>query len=947
MFTDTENQNLYIFDSIAGDKTGALNVLSSGIELNPVERYDASFTYPLDLMWQGAIVTFEGEPIYRSVDDVGLWVMVENPPWITMDGYDYDYVDNNICNIDFSDDKGSHSLFRAQKYGPDSIFDTLAQYMDGERIEDYVDNNLSDVDSSEDKGSHSNFTAQQYGPDSLYDTLTESSGSTNTYSLDATGGHMIVGNGNPDWGSARGTISFWLQWDIVDDRPWGQHTNMETRISGTHLVLDWGGDNSLTSSTSFTAGEWYFIAIVWDEFSNDLILYVGDEDTAPTVDASTGSWYSSVSYVGVTQNNFMNSRAGSYQVNGHGDDLRYYDTDRGLAEIQSDYNIELTGSEANLRSYFKLNNNFDDIGPDNNDGSGSGSYSFSTDVAFGGAETNYELDLEVQFTNLVDFLPTEELCIYAGALGSEDLRVDYWSGSAWENLATDLTADSWNNYTVSLTSSTFTVRFNGGSETSDTTQDQWEIDAVLVRSEGTGSKEHTVGNDTSDVDSSADLGNLVDFDNMKTADLTYADLTESVSGGGITFVNVAEASATSGTSAQVNKPTDTAENDFMMALLVSTTSSGDGSTMSSVPPGWTLEHDYIQSAYSGQHVYIYWKVAGASEPSSYTWTWTSYCGWVAQITTFRGVDTSSPIHVEGAVNQESSSSPMSPSITTTEDNCVIWLYDMCDDDDVPYSGGAPGGTSWIDRTEINSPGNGIGISTAYFVQATAGATGNRDWTLDDNEENSGQQYALKPAPTDYRLVQEVQWTNVPHSLPNEELSIYGGSMGDEDILVDVWNGTSWETVFTDLSSGWNNVSITQWLTTSNFTIRFRDGTEVGDASPDTWLIDVALIHVWNVQVDGYDLDLEVQWTDADFDEDNEELCIYGGAMGAEDIMVDVWNGSSWVNVFTDLNSGWNNVTVSEYLISPIFTIRFKGADIIGDMTQDFWAIDATLLHLWN
>ena len=38
---------------------------------------------------------------------------------------------------------------------------------------DYVDNDDSDVDSSEDKGTHSNFTAQQYGPDSIYDTLTE------------------------------------------------------------------------------------------------------------------------------------------------------------------------------------------------------------------------------------------------------------------------------------------------------------------------------------------------------------------------------------------------------------------------------------------------------------------------------------------------------------------------------------------------------------------------------------------------------------------------------------------------------------------------------------------------------------------------------------------------------------------------------------------------------
>ncbi len=273
----------------------------------------------------------------------------------------------------------------------------------------------------------------------------------NSHSLDATGGYMIVGNGNPDWGSTSGTISFWIQWDTVANRPWGQHTDMEARMSGTNLVLDWGGDNSLTSSTSFTSGQWYFIAITWNEATNELTLYVGDEDTAPAVDASTSSWFSAVSTGGVTQNNFMASRGGLNPIDGHGDDLRYYDTDRSLPEIQSDYNTELTGSETNLRSYFKLNNDFDDIGPDNNDGSGSGSYSFSSSVPFGAPPT-------------------------------ENLRVDVWTGATWQNIFTDLT-NGWNNASVSsyLDSSTFTIRFKGGTETSDATQDSWDIDATLLK----------------------------------------------------------------------------------------------------------------------------------------------------------------------------------------------------------------------------------------------------------------------------------------------------------------------------------------------------------------------------------------------------------------------------------------------------------------------------------
>jgi hypothetical protein len=52
------------------------------IEFNPVERYQASFTYPLDVAWRGAVVVFDGEPIYPVTGTTGLWVMVEAPPTV-------------------------------------------------------------------------------------------------------------------------------------------------------------------------------------------------------------------------------------------------------------------------------------------------------------------------------------------------------------------------------------------------------------------------------------------------------------------------------------------------------------------------------------------------------------------------------------------------------------------------------------------------------------------------------------------------------------------------------------------------------------------------------------------------------------------------------------------------------------------------------------------------
>ena len=112
-------------------------------------------------------------------------------------------------------------------------------------------------------------------------------------------------------------------------------------------------------------------------------------------------------------------------------------------------------------------------------------------------------------------------------------------------------------------------------------------------------------------------------------------------------------------------------------------------------------------------------------------------------------------------------------------------------------------------------------------------------------------------------------------------------------------------------------------------------------------VDAALISVNYTSVSNCELDLEVQWTNVDYNEANEELCIYGGTMGSENIMVDVWNGSAWQNLFADLTGGWNNVTVTSYLTSPTFTIRFKGATETSDSTQDNWAVDATLLHVWS
>jgi len=137
-----------------------------------------------------------------------------------------------------------------------------------------------------------------------------------------------------------------------------------------------------------------------------------------------------------------------------------------------------------------------------------------------------------------------------------------------------------------------------------------------------------------------------------------------------------------------------------------------------------------------------------------------------------------------------------------------------------------------------------------------------------------------------------------------------------------------------------------YVKTSSTSFKVETTFGTGGTGTDTIYSKQSVIYVLKIPKK-YELDLEVQWTSATYNLLNEQLCIYGGTMGAENIRVDVWNGSAWINLFTDLSSGWNNVSVSSYLISSTFTIRFKGGTETGDTTQDTWNIDATLLHVWS
>ena len=813
----------------------------------------------------------------------------------------YYYV-NQLSNVDSLLDYGTHSNFTAQRYGPDSSFDNLTEENLGgfQIIPDYVDNNSSNVDSSANKGIESNFTAQQYGPDSVSDTLTEestgvaiakvgtdTSGTGNSLTLSFS--HTLAAGSNRlvvVYAQAENYGSIDISGITYGGTGMTKAIDGVTTSSGYYMLVEiwYLLEASLGSTGSKTVSITYSGAASSLEVNGFCAEYANAKQAAPEATDADGSTFSTT----VTNNVSPSTGAWVFSAVGCGQAGSY---------THSSPQTEVL-DRADASSQFAVAELRGGNGETSESSTWSGS-SFNRQhrvCASWAPANNYELDLEVQFTDVIHFLPTEELCIYARTTGAENIRVDVWNTTTttWDNIFPDLNANSWNNASVAtwLTSSNFTIRFKGGNEVGDTTQDQWQIDASLLRVGGAGSNEDAVDNDTSNADGSADVGTLTNFDNMKTKDNSMANLTEGAVGGGGTV--------------------------------------------------WLWQEDTSgYTSTSSFETYQFW--------SSWT-TNSTTSGTITKIGIYVFANPGNSPQVKLGIYGDSGGNPNN---LLGQTNAATIM-----------------GAGWLDL-DIVGGGVSINPSTTYHVAhitniapttpwrylktatPTSNYRNNRVWsnlfdpagaTTKSGTSRYGAYRIGYTQPPDYRLDQEVQWTDLTHSLPNENLSIYGGTMGNEDINVDVWNGTGWENVFTDLTSGWNNISITKWLTASTFTIRFSDGNTTGDSTPETWQIDIALIHIWN---DNYMLDLEVQWINVDFSEANEQLCIYGGAMGSENLKVDVWTGSSWQNVFTSLNSGWNNVTVSAYLTSPTFTIRFKGSIETADATQDSWGIDATLLHLWS
>jgi large repetitive protein len=185
-----------------------------------------------------------------------------------------------------------------------------------------------------------------------------------------------------------------------------------------------------------------------------------------------------------------------------------------------------------------------------------------------------------------------------------------------------------------------------------------------------------------------------------------------------TLPNITAGSTTFGTSAPcnsssnvitLNKPAGVASGNVLIAAITL------GNSAITAPSGWIL----ISSFTNWSPSYVYYKVAGASEPANYTWTFSA--GEIASgvITNFTGTFCNSPVGVRSV---EVTSVYTASSVTTSTANQMLVAI---------FSGGG-GLTTWSTPAGMTADYSGGQNcrSTAIFhgIQAAAGASGPKTGT---------------------------------------------------------------------------------------------------------------------------------------------------------------------------------------------------------------------------
>ena len=198
----------------------------------------------------------------------------------------------------------------------------------------------------------------------------------------------------------------------------------------------------------------------------------------------------------------------------------------------------------------------------------------------------------------------------------------------------------------------------------------------------------------------------------------------------VTFESKAESEGKS-TSIPIGKPSGTVAGN----LLLATIGQDQHDAVISAPSGWTLISrgaggaDFTKDAYLA----IFYKIAGSSEPSSYSFTSTKGENFAAAILRYSGVDTAAPVTHPGVDSDgfsgNKSTTPTAPSVSTVYTNTkVVRIFTQKQGENSVTS---PTGT--VERVVVDEDGN-ITLGVADSNKTSTGSTGSAVFTTGQDKD---------------------------------------------------------------------------------------------------------------------------------------------------------------------------------------------------------------------
>lgn len=186
----------------------------------------------------------------------------------------------------------------------------------------------------------------------------------------------------------------------------------------------------------------------------------------------------------------------------------------------------------------------------------------------------------------------------------------------------------------------------------------------------------------------------------------------------------------------INKPSGVVQGDLMIAQLVK---SNNAYTMSLA--GWTLIQDGSPAS-GGPYMGTFYKVAGASEPASYTFVGTGSsptAGGIIRITGAKVIDTSSERY-----NDTASTTATGNTITPTYSNSYLLFFVGNVAGTTSEYAIATNNPSWTELWETSR--TGVYCSFAYGSRPETTATGSATATLSSSSRSAVHLIAVKEAP---------------------------------------------------------------------------------------------------------------------------------------------------------------------------------------------------------